>query len=80
MPIDLMKPMLQVLGSASASASANGSAAAAIGQAAELRADPAPELTSEPSPKLGAAIVGLELDTGTGAPAEPEPAREVDDS
>jgi regulator of protease activity HflC (stomatin/prohibitin superfamily) len=80
MPIDLMKPMLQVLGSATANANANGLAAEVVGQAAELRADPAPELTSEPSPELGAAIVGLELDTGTGAPAEPEPAREVDGS
>jgi regulator of protease activity HflC (stomatin/prohibitin superfamily) len=79
MPIDLMKPMLQVLGSASANA--NGSAVEeqrAVGQAAEPRADPAPELTSEPSPELGAAIIGLELDTGVGAPAESEPAREVD--
>ena len=81
MPIDLMKPMLEVLGSASASA--NGSAAEAqkaVGQAAELRADPAPELTSEPSPELGAGISGLDLDTDVGAPAESELAREVDDS
>jgi regulator of protease activity HflC (stomatin/prohibitin superfamily) len=83
MPIDLMKPMLEVLGSASASANANGSAAEtqkAVGQAAELRADPAPELTSEPSPELGAGISGLDLDTNIGAPAESELAREVDDS
>jgi regulator of protease activity HflC (stomatin/prohibitin superfamily) len=83
MPIDLMKPMLEVLGSASASASANGSAAEAqraVGQAAELRANPAPELAAEPSPELGAAIDGLDLDTGIGAPAESELAREVDDS
>jgi regulator of protease activity HflC (stomatin/prohibitin superfamily) len=81
MPIDLMKPMLEVLGSASASASANGSAdeaQRAVGHAAELRTDPAPELTSEPLPELGAAIVGLELDTGVAPPAESEPAREVD--
>jgi regulator of protease activity HflC (stomatin/prohibitin superfamily) len=83
MPIDLMKPMLDVLGSASAHANANGSASEvqpAGGQAAELRANPAPELTAEPSAELDAAIGGLELDPGIGAPAESEPAREVDDS
>jgi regulator of protease activity HflC (stomatin/prohibitin superfamily) len=85
MPIDLMKPMLEVLGSAGASTSAgaNGSAAEApeaVGQAAELRMEPAPELTSEPSLELGAVVGGLELDPGVGAPAESEPARKVNDS
>jgi regulator of protease activity HflC (stomatin/prohibitin superfamily) len=79
MPIDLMKPMLEVLGSASANGSA-AEAQPAVGQAAELRANPAPELAAEPSPELDAAVGGLELDLGIGAPAESELAREVDDS
>ena len=93
MPIDLIKPMLDVIGSGGTGASAtganenaragaNGSATdpqRAVGQAAELRADPAPELISEPSPELDPAIGGLELAPGDGAPAQSEPARRLDD-
>jgi len=74
MPIDLIKPMLDVLGTGGA-ATSNGAAPAA-GQAT----DPAAELAAAPAPQLDAAIGGLELDSSPDAETEPELVRRSDDT
>jgi regulator of protease activity HflC (stomatin/prohibitin superfamily) len=87
MPIDLIKPMLDVLGTGGAAAS-NGAApdaAKAADPAAELAAAPAPqldaapELDAAPAPELDAAIGGLQVDSSPDAETEPELVHRRDD-
>jgi regulator of protease activity HflC (stomatin/prohibitin superfamily) len=74
MPIDLIKPMLDVIGS-SGTAAINGSA-----PDAPPPSDAAAELAAAPAPELDAAVGELELSSSPDAETEPEFVRRVDDT
>ncbi len=81
MPIDLIKPMLDVIGTGVAATTTNGAAPANGSEPdAEAPTDPAAELPAAPTLGLEAAISGLELNREPDAETEPTLVRRSDDT